>query len=458
MPYIPHTEAERDAMLKTVGVESLDDLFVDIAPDLRPKSFLASAGLPEQEVRTLCEELAERNTRVLSFLGAGYYDHYIPAAVDALAGQSAFVTAYTPYQAECSQGTLQAIFEFQTAIARLMELDCANASLYDGGTALFEACTMCVRQAKKRTKIVLDEGINPIWRKMLETYARNLPVEFVLVPLKDGAPDKEALKAAIDDETAGVAVQNPNFFGVVEDYSDVFAHAKEKKALSVISVNPVLLSVLKTPGAMGADIAVGEGQPLGQPLDFGGPYLGLMACKKALVRQMPGRLVGRTHDTQGRTGYVLTLQAREQHIRRAKATSNICSNQNLCALRALVYLSLMGPQGLKDVAENSIAMAHHAAKEIVDQIEGASLLNTAPFANEVAIRLPVPADVLVQRCLARHKCVPGYPAGRDFKGMENVLVLACTERNTSGQVGILLDAMKDVIAWIGQDELCQARG
>ncbi len=458
MPYIPHTEAERDAMLKTVGVATLDDLFADIAPDLRPQSFLASAGLPEQEVRTLCEELAARNTSVLSFLGAGFYDHYIPAAVDALAGQSAFVTAYTPYQAECSQGTLQGIYEFQTAIARLMELDCASASLYDGGTALFEACTMCVRQGKKKHKIVLDEGINPIWRRMLETYARNLPMELVLVPLKDGAPDKEALKAAIDEETAGVAVQNPNFFGVVEDYSDVFAAAKAKKALSVISVNPVLLSVLKTPGAMGADIAVGEGQSLGQPLNFGGPYLGLMACTKSLVRQMPGRLVGRTHDTEGRTGYVLTLQAREQHIRRSKATSNICSNQNLCALRALVYLSLMGPQGLKDVAENSIAMAHYTAGQIVSRIAGASLLNAAPYGNEVAIRLPVHADTLVQRCLARHKCVPGYPAGRDFAGMDNVLIVACTEKNTVGQAGIMLDAMLDVIAWMKQDDLCAARG
>ena len=451
MPYIPHTQAELDHMLATVGVKSLDDLFADIAPDMRPRSFLARRGLPEQEVIALCEELANRNQSVLSFLGAGYYDHGIPAAVDALAGQSAFLTAYTPYQAECSQGTLQAIFEFQTAVARLMELDCANASLYDCGTALFEASTMCVRAAKKR-KIVLDEGVNPVWRNMLHTYAENLPMEFVLVPHRDGRPDKEALIAAIDKDTAGVVVQNPNFFGVVCDYADVFAAAKAVKAVSVVAVNPVLQAVLKTPGAMGADIAVAEGQSLGLPLNFGGPYLGLMACTKTLIRQMPGRLVGRTHDKEGRTGYVLTLQAREQHIRRSKATSNICSNQNACALRSLIYLSLMGPQGLQDVAENSMEMAHYAARTLTAGIEGAELLNDAPFGNEVALTLPVSADLVVQRCLAKHKVVPGYPVGRTYPGMDKVLLVACTEKNTVGQVGILLDAMQDVIADIRQEE------
>ncbi len=452
MPYIPHTEAERDAMLKVVGVDSLDGLFADIPSSLRPQAFLARHGLSESQVRTLCEELASRNEQLVSFLGAGYYDHAIPAAVDALAGQSAFVTAYTPYQPECSQGTLQAIFEFQTAVARLMELDCANASLYDGGTALFEATTMCVRQAKKKRRIVLDEGINPVWRRMLETYARNLPMEFVVVPVKNGAPDMEALMAAIDDETAGVAVQNPNFFGVVADYSGLFARAKEKKALSVLAVNPILQAILKSPGAMGADIAVAEGQPLGLPLSFGGPYLGLMACRKDFIRQMPGRLVGRTHDTEGRTGYVLTLQAREQHIRRAKATSNICSNQNLCALRALVYMSLMGPEGLKDVAENSMFTARHVVRAVTGSIHGATLLNDAPYGHEVAVKLPVPAEAAVQRCILKHRVVPGYPAGRDYAGMDNVLILACTEKNNVGQVGMLVDALRDVNADIQSED------
>lgn len=458
MPYIPHTDKERDDMLKAVGVSTLDDLFADIAPDLRPRAFLPKEGMTEQEVRSKCERLAGKNAQNLSFLGAGYYDHGIPAAVDALAGQSAFVTAYTPYQAECSQGTLQAIFEFQTAVARLLDMDCANASLYDGGSALFEACTMCVRQARNRKKVVVDEGVNPVWRKMLATYSRNLPMEIVVVPHKNGAPDKEALKAAIDGDTAGVVVQNPNFFGVVADYADVFEAAKAAKALSVIAVNPVMQSVLKTPGAMGADIAVAEGQSLGIPLNFGGPYLGLMACKKAMVRQMPGRLVGRTNDKEGRTGYVLTLQAREQHIRRAKATSNICSNQSLCALRSLVHLSLLGPDGLVDVAENSIARAHEAAEKLA-AIPGVKLLNDQPYASEVALLLPVSASAVVSRCMnSAHHTVPGYPAGRAYQGMENVLIVACTEKQSSANVETLARDLARAIADVRADEAFEARG
>ncbi len=451
MPYIPHSQAELEAMLAAVGVKTLDDLFADIPPDLRPQAFLPAEGMTEHDVRTRFERLAAADKMPLSFLGAGYYDHVIPSAVNALAGQSAFVTAYTPYQAECSQGTLQAIFEFQTAVSRLMDMDCANASLYDGGSALFEAATMCVRAAKKRSKLVVDEGVNPIWRRMLATYAQNLPMQFVVVPHKNGAPDMEALKAAIDGETAGVMVQNPNFFGTVADYSELFAAAKEAKALCVIAVNPVMQSVLKTPGAMGTDIAVAEGQSLGLPLSFGGPYLGLMACSKALVRQMPGRLVGRTHDKEGRTGYVLTLQAREQHIRRAKATSNICSNQSLCALRCLIHLSLMGPDGLIDAAGNSIARAHAAAGRLCS-IPGVRLLGDAPFANEAAVVLPVSADAVVRRCMVSgHRCVPGCPAGRYYKGMDNVLVLACTEKHTAGQVETLVCDVARAIADIQAD-------
>ncbi|MBR4746206.1 MAG: aminomethyl-transferring glycine dehydrogenase subunit GcvPA, partial [Desulfovibrio sp.] len=312
MPYIPHSQAELEEMLATVGVKTLDDLFADISPDMRPKSFNLPEGMDEGAACAFFEDLAARNrTAMASFLGAGYYDHNVPKAVDALAGQSAFYTAYTPYQAECSQGTLQAIFEFQTAIARLMDLDFANASVYDGGSALFEASTMCVRQTK-RGRVVVDEAVNPVWRSMLATYTANQPIEIVTVPQKNGTSDVEALKAAVDGQTACVIVQNPNFFGVVSDFTGLFAHAKSQKALSVISVYPVMQAVLKTPGEMGADVAVGEGQSLGLPLSFGGPYLGLMACRKSFVRQMPGRLVGRTVDTQGRTGYVLTLQAREQ--------------------------------------------------------------------------------------------------------------------------------------------------
>ena len=440
MPYIPHSQAELEEMLATVGVKTLDDLFADISPDMRPKSFNLPEGMDEGAACAFFEDLAARNrTAMASFLGAGYYDHNVPKAVDALAGQSAFYTAYTPYQAECSQGTLQAIFEFQTAIARLMDLDFANASVYDGGSALFEASTMCVRQTK-RSRVVVDEAVNPVWRSMLATYTANQPIEIVTVPQKNGTSDVDALKAAVDGQTACVIVQNPNFFGVVSDFTELFAHAKSQKALSVISVYPVMQAVLKTPGEMGADVAVGEGQSLGLPLSFGGPYLGLMACRKSFVRQMPGRLVGRTVDTQGRTGYVLTLQAREQHIRRAKATSNICSNQSLCALRALIYLSLVGPQGLRKVAERGMALARYASQMLL-ALPGVTLLSDRPFGNEFAVCLPKAAAPLVDALIERYGVVAGYPVGRHYQGMDNVLLVACTEKNTREQIDRLVESL-----------------
>ena len=360
------------------------------------------------------------------------------AAVDALSGRSEFYTSYTPYQAECSQGTLQAIFEYQTAVSRLLDMDCANASVYDGGTALFEACMMAVR-ATRRKKLVVDQCINPVWRAMLETYSSSLDITLVTVPHKDGLSDMEGLKAAVDATCAAVLVQNPNFFGAVADFSELFAHARACKALGVISVYPVMQSVLKTPGEMGADIAVAEGQSLGQPLSFGGPYLGIMTCRKEHIRQFPGRIVGRTTDLEGRTGYVLTLQAREQHIRRAKATSNICSNQSLCALRALMYLSLVGPDGLTRVAEHGMALARYAVEKLT-ALPGVSLLNDAPFGNEVALRLPRPAEEVVQ-ALLRQGVAAGYPVGRAYAGMDDVLLLACTECNTRTQVDAMVEKL-----------------
>ncbi len=443
MPYIPHSAADLESMLSAVGAGSVDELFADIAPELRAKSFLDRRPASEDEVLRLFDGYCSRNADLVSFLGAGYYDHCVPSAVDALAGQSAFVTAYTPYQAECSQGTLQAIFEFQTAVARLMDLDCANASLYDGGTALFEAAAMAAR-ATRRKKVVVDECVNPLWRAMLATYSRNLELRFELVPHKGGRSDSEALKAALDKDTACVIVQNPSFFGCVEDHTALFEAARAAKALSVMSVNPVMLAVLKTPGAMGADIAVAEGQSLGLPLCFGGPYLGLMACRKALVRQMPGRLVGRAGDHEGRVGYVLTLQAREQHIRRSKATSNICSNQSLCALRCLVHLSLLGPQGLADVAEASMAAARSAAKAVLEAVPGASLLNDAPYANEFALRLPVPAARAADLCHQRG-CAPGYTQRGVCEGMDDVLLVACTEKSGPERIASLADALAGAV-------------
>lgn len=437
MPFVPHTSADTRQMLDVIGVKTLDDLFADITPELRPRSFDLPEGLSEMDVCGFMEKLAAKNApNMVHFLGAGFYNHYVPKAVDALSSRSEFYTAYTPYQPESSQGTLQAIFEYQTAVCRLFDMECANASVYDGGSAIFEAMMMAVRHTKRRV-LVVDESVNPIWRRMLDTYTGNVDVEIRTIAHAGGRPDMAALKAAIDSSCAAVLVQNPNFFGAVEDFTELFAHARAQKALGVISVYPVMQSVLKTPGEMGADVAVADGQALGMYLSFGGPYLGIMTCRKELIRQFPGRIVGRTNDLDGKTGYVLTLQAREQHIRRAKATSNICSNQALCALRSLVYLSLLGPQGLTRVAEQSMVMARKAVAGLT-ALKGISLLHDAPYGNEVALRLPCAAAPLVDR-LTEKGLVPGFPVGRYYPGLENVLLVACTEQTRPEHIDALVE-------------------
>lgn len=437
MPYIPHTPADREAMLATVGVASMDELFADIPPTLRARPLDLPPGKSEDAVlRHLASLAAKNRTDLLSFLGAGFYDHAIPAAVDALASRSEFVTAYTPYQAEASQGLLQAIFEYQTAMARLLDMDVANASLYDGGTALYEAMMMAVRHTK-RTRIVVSECVNPIYRVMLDSYTRNLHLTLVTVPQRGGAPDTAALMRALDGNTAAVVVQNPNFFGTIQDFTELFATARRHGALGIMSVYPILQSILRTPGAMGADIAVAEGQSLGLPLSFGGPYLGIMACRKALVRQMPGRIVGRTVDAAGKTGFVLTLQAREQHIRRDKATSNICSNQALCALRALIFVCLLGPEGLRRTAQMAMERAHYAARRL-SALPGVRVYNTGPFGNEFAVELPVRAYAVIDALLAKN-IVPGFPLGRYYPGLDNHLLVACTEKTSRQDIGILAE-------------------
>jgi glycine dehydrogenase subunit 1 len=439
MPFIPHTDEDTRAMLDRIGAPDPDALFADIPPEFAPKSFALPKGMSEMEVCARIEKLAAQNRApAMSFVGAGYYDHYIPKAVDALAGRGEFVTAYTPYQAESSQGTLQAVFEYQTAMTRLFGMDCANASVYDGGSALFEAAMMAVRHTGRR-RLIIDETLNPVWRRMLASCLANRDTELVTVPHRDGLSDKAALAAAVDERCAALLTQNPNFFGVVEDFGDIFAQAAACGALSVLSVYPVMQAVLKTPGEMGADIAVAEGQSLGLPLSFGGPYLGVMTCRKALVRQLPGRIAGRAHDRGGKNGYVLTLQAREQHIRRAKATSNICSNQALCALRALAHLCLLGPRGLAHSAESGMEKARYAALRLC-ALPGVRLLNAAPFGNEFAVRLPVDAAPAVEKCAAEG-CVPGFPAGRHYPALRDVLLVACTEKSAVSDI----DAMAEKV-------------
>jgi glycine dehydrogenase subunit 1 len=430
-------------MLEVCGVDSIKKLFSDIPPDLQPKSFALPGGKSEFELYSFFQQLASKNySHLVNFIGGGFYDHFIPAAIDALVSRSEFYTAYTPYQPELSQGTLQAIYEYQTDICRLTGLDIANASLYDGGTALFEACQMAI-SATGRRKIVMDGGVNPIYRKMINSYAANLSIELVEVSVSHGQSDRNSIFKVIDDKTALVLLQNPNFFGVIDDHSDIVNRCHEKGILAVQSVYPVAMALLKTPGEQGFDIATGEGQSLGLPLSFGGPYLGFMSVKKELARKMPGRVVARTTDTQNREGFVLSLQAREQHIRREKATSNICSNEALCALRAHIYLSLIGKDGFKEVASLCFNKANYA-KERIKMIPGVEVMETSPTFNEFTVKLPMDAGECAGK-LIDLGFAAGFPLGRYYKGMENYLLIAVTEKRTKFEIGRLAEALEAVI-------------
>lgn len=433
MSYIANTDAQQADMLKACGVANIDALFASIPPAMRPKSFDLPPGKSELEVLNTLEALSQKNyAHLVNFIGGGYYDHFIPAAVDAISSRSEFYTAYTPYQPEVSQGTLQAIYEYQTQICRLTGLDVSNASLYDGGTALYEACQMALH-ATGRTRIIVDGGVNPVYRKMLDCYTANLSIRFTEIPVTHGQSDRRQILAALDDETAAIVLQNPNFFGVMDDHRDLVEACHARGTLVIQSVYPIALSLLKTPGEIGVDIATGEGQSLGIPLSFGGPYLGFMAVNRDLVRKMPGRLVGRTKDRNGREAFVLTLQAREQHIRRNKATSNICTNEALCALRAHVYLSLLGRTGLKEVAELCYAKTQYA-KARFKQIPGVTVMESNPTFNEFTVRVPVDTGDLVGTLVERG-IAPGLPLGRFYKGMENYMLVAVTEKRSKYEIG-----------------------
>lgn len=431
--------ADDRALLDALGMARLDDLFADIPAALQTESFDLPPAASELELARHMAALAEANAGApVNFCGGGVYDHFIPAAVDALAGRAEFYTAYTPYQPEVSQGTLQAIYEYQTAIVRLTGLEAANASLYDGGTALFEAVMMAFR-ATRRRRALIDAGVNPLYRALLRTYAASLDIELVDVPLRDGRADRDAFRARLTPETGAVVLQNPNFFGCLDDLSDLVEAAHAQGALGILSVYPLALGLLRTPGSMGADIATGEGQSLGLPLSFGGPYLGFMAARKGLVHKMPGRLVGATRDAAGRRGFVLTLQAREQHIRREKATSNICTAEALCALRAVIYLSLLGKAGLVEAAEQCAALAAYGWRALT-AVPGVAPAFRAPFFNEFAITLPVSAETVAGRLLDRG-IAAGIPLGRFEPGLDRVLLVAFTERRTREEIDALAGAL-----------------
>jgi len=443
MPFIANTDHERELMLKELGLTSVDDLFADIPEELRISGLNIPSGLSESEVYEHVHALSHKNAHGLTcFLGGGFYDHFIPSAVDALASRSEFFTAYTPYQPEASQGTLQVIFEFQSAICRLTGMDVANASLYDGGTALYEAAMMAVRSTG-RNKIILDTGVNPIYRRMLKCYTSNLSLEFQEIEIIHGQSDRAKFKESIDENTAAVVLQNPNFFGVVDDFSDIIETAHGKGALAIMSVYPISLALLKSPAEMNADIVTGEGQSLGIPLSFGGPYLGFMATTKKLARKMPGRICGETTDAEGRTGYVLTLQAREQHIRREKATSNICSNEALCAARAVFYTSLLGKHGLRDLALICAKKAEYA-KTRLSEIPGVSIRKSAPTFNEFTVDLPRDASDVVNALIDKG-IAAGVPMGRYYRNMDNSLLVAVTEKRTRREIGILAEMLESVL-------------
>jgi glycine dehydrogenase subunit 1 len=441
--YVPHVEGERRAMLETIGVESLDELYRDIPAELRQAAFNLPPGQTEIELEGELRALASRNrTDLLCFLGGGFYEHHIPAAVDAVLTRGEFYTAYTPYQPEVSQGTLQTAFEFQSGICRLTGMQVANASLYDGGSALYEALLMAVRITGRR-KFLVDQGVSPIYRRMLTTYCAKMDVALVEVATKAGVVDRARIKSQLDDGVAGLVLQYPNFFGCIEDLTELIEAVQAAGGLGVVSTYPVALGLLKPPGEMGADIVVGEAQSLGIPLSFGGPYLGFMATRKKLVRKMPGRIVGMTHDARDRRGFVLTLQAREQHIRREKATSNICTNQNLCAIAAAVYMALLGKQGLRDVAELCADNASYAYGKLT-AIPGVSRTFKPFFFNEFCITLPRDARDVIGDMIDRGFAM-GFPVGRYYPEMEKVALIAVTEMRTKEDIDHLAAALEGVL-------------
>ncbi len=432
MSYCPNTSGEQQEMLDAIGVKSIADLFETIPQHLRAESFNLPQGMSEFEMLDRMRTVAEKNTKgLLHFIGGGAYDHIIPTAVDHLANRSEFYTAYTPYQPECSQGTLQALFEYQSAICRLTGMEVSNASLYDGGTALAEAALMAIRITGKN-RLLVDGSVNPFHRRVMATYLANLDVDIITILPADTSADRNAFLAAVDDQCAALILQTPNFFGTIEDLSDLSTLAHSKGALLIASTYPIALGLINTPAAMGADIATGDGQCLGNPLSFGGPAFGFIATIKKYIRNLPGRIIGETVDKENRRGFVLTLQAREQHIKRHKATSNICSNQSLCALRGLIFLSLLGREGLVDLARLNRDKSEYA-KELLSGINGVSLQSTGETFNEFVIRLPKPADEIVKRLLSRG-IAAGIPLGEYYGGMDNSLLVTVTEKRSRAEI------------------------
>ncbi len=429
--YFPHTEDDLQAMMAKVGVESLDGLYAQIPETIRFKGdYEMPLSMSEQEVRQVFEKLGNENRQLTCFAGMGVYDHYTPSVIPSLLQRSEFLTSYTPYQAEISQGTLHYIFEYQSMMAELTGMDISNASMYDGTTACAEAMMMVVAAGKKQNKVLVSGCLNPQNLKVLKTYALHRGIEVEVLPIRDGATSLDDVKTRLaEGGYAGVIVQQPNVYGIVEDFTGFADACHEQKALLVIDSVAADLAVLKTPGEWGADIAVGDGQSLGIPMQFGGPYVGYMCCTEKLIRKMPGRIVGMTKDNRDQRAFVLTLQAREQHIRRQKATSNICSNQSLMALFVTVYMSLMGRQGLKEAAELSYAGAHYLCDELL-KTGRFKLAYDQPFFNEFFVKYDGDVDTLYQRFIEA-----GILGG---VRIEDGLLFTVTEKRTKEEIDNLV--------------------
>ena len=429
--YFPHTQDDLQAMLATVGIDSVDALYAQIPESIRFRGdYKLPSEMSEMEVRDLFAKLGSQNEQLTCFAGMGVYDHYTPSVIPQLLQRSEFLTSYTPYQAEISQGTLHYIFEYQSMMTELTGMDISNASMYDGTTAAAEAMMMAVAAGKKQNKVLVSEALNPKTRQVLDTYALHHGIELVTIPLKDGVTDLSTLNSQLStiDGVAGVMVQQPNVFGVVEDFTGFAEACHEQKALFIMDCVAADLAVLKTPGEWDADIAVGDGQSLGIPMQFGGPYVGYMCCTEKLIRKMPGRIVGMTKDNREQRAFVLTLQAREQHIRRQKATSNICSNQSLMALFVPIYCSLMGKQGLKEAAQLSYAGAHYLWDEL-KKTGRFQLVYDQPFFNEFYVKYDGDVDTLCQRFIE---------AGFLVVRMEDGILFAVTEKRTKEEIDNLV--------------------
>ena len=443
MPYTPHTESDIKEMLNVIGLENESQLFDSVPEHLQISSLNMEDGLDEFTTFEKFKELASKNvTDKVMFLGGGYYDHIVPSAVDALSGRSEFYTAYTPYQAEASQGTLQVLYEYQSLICKLTGMDVSNASMYDGATALAESALMAVR-ITKRNKILIDAGVNPTYVKVVKTYMEFRDIEVEVISLNGDQTDSAKVESKIDNTVAAYLFQNPNFLGSIQDFESIINKLHENKALAVISAYPISLGLLKDPGSTGVDIVSADGQCLGNYLSFGGPSFGMIATKEEHIRNLPGRIIGRTVDKNDKEMFVLTMQAREQHIRRQRATSNICSNQNLLALRSTIFMSLIGKNGLVELATSCHSKSEYLKSEL-SKIKGVKILNEAPTFNEFVIVTPCDATDLLEK-MSEAGFYAGINLGNLFEGYENAILISVTEKRTKAQLDSFVNALGEIL-------------